>query len=110
MTILFIKEVESRDDMTFKRKTTYEETLHAELMRDIAKTKCALDCAYSNFDNVVDPDLIDCYIYEVNAVQKRYKFLLDRAVSLNLMAPFAPEVREYAPELNAETAEGSLIT
>ena len=97
--------------MTFKRKITSEETLHAELMRDIAKTKCALDCAYSNFDNVIDPDLIDCYIYEVNAVQKRYKFLLDRAVSLNLMVPLAPEVRDFAaPVLNTETAEGSLIT
>ena len=97
--------------MLRKNRTTYEEKAHIELMQDIAKTKCALDCAYSNFDNVVDPDLIDCYIYEVNAVQKRYKFLLDRAVSLNLMVPLAPEVRDFAaPVLNTETAEGSLIT
>ncbi len=27
-------------------------------------------------ENVVDPDLIDCYIYELNSVQMRYKFLL----------------------------------
>lgn len=39
----------------------------------------ALDSAYSNFENVVDPDLIDSYIYEVNAVQLRYKFLLKLA-------------------------------
>ncbi|HKM22995.1 MAG: YaaL family protein [Clostridia bacterium] len=70
-----------------KQVTTYEEKAHMELMQDIAKTKCALDCAYSNFDNVVDPDLIDCYIYEVNAVQKRYKFLLERAAKLNLPMP-----------------------
>lgn len=49
------------------------------LLQDIIKTKCALDTAYSNFENVVDPDLIDCYIYEMNSVQKRYKFLLERA-------------------------------
>ena len=51
----------------------------SQLLYDIDKTKNALDTAYSNFENVVDPDLIDCYIYEVNAVQKRYKFLLDQA-------------------------------
>lgn len=48
-----------------------------EIVRDIALTKSALDTAYSNFENVINPDLIDCYIYEVNSVQKRYKFLLE---------------------------------
>ena len=48
-----------------------------ELLRlEISKAKLALESAYSNFENVVNPDLIDCYIYEVNAVQKRYKYLL----------------------------------
>lgn len=51
-----------------------------ELLRlEIRKAKLALETAYSNFENVVDPDLIDCYIYEVNAVQKRYKYLLKQA-------------------------------
>lgn len=62
-----------------------EEKMHSQLLQDIAKTKCALDSAYSNFDNVVDPDLIDCYIYEVNAVQKRYKFLLEKATKLQII-------------------------
>ena len=75
--------------MLRKNRTTYEEKAHVELMQDIAKTKCALDCAYSNFDNVVDPDLIDCYIYEVNAVQKRYKFLLEKASRQNIPVPIA---------------------
>lgn len=50
---------------------------YMEIVRDIALTKSALDTAYSNFENVINPDLIDCYIYEVNSVQKRYKFLLE---------------------------------
>ncbi len=49
------------------------------LLSEIKKTKLALESAYSNFENVIDPDLIDCYIYEVNAIQKRYKFLLKQA-------------------------------
>jgi len=53
------------------------------LLNEINQTKLALESAYSNFENVVDPDLIDCYIYEVNAVQKRYKFLLRQAKELD---------------------------
>ncbi|MBQ8815973.1 MAG: DUF2508 family protein, partial [Lachnospiraceae bacterium] len=44
----------------------------------LKKTRYALEVAYSGFDNVTDPDLIDCYIYQVNAILKRYKFLLEK--------------------------------
>ncbi len=46
------------------------------LIEEIYKTKSALDAAYSNFENVTEPDLIDCYIYELKSVQMRYRFLL----------------------------------
>lgn len=62
-----------------QEKENKEQLYDDELLRDIAITKTALDAAYSNFENVVDPDLIDCYIHEVIAVQKRYKFLLKHA-------------------------------
>ena len=55
-----------------------------QLLEDIRKTKYALDCAYSHFENVVDPDLIDCSIYELKAVQMRYRFLLKQAELLDL--------------------------
>jgi len=54
------------------------------LLDDIRKTQCALETAYSGFDNVTDPDLIDCYIYEVNSVLKRYRFLLQQAERMQL--------------------------
>ena len=54
-----------------------------QLLEDIKKTKSALDCAYSNFENVVDPDLVDCSIYELKAVQMRYRFLLRQAELLD---------------------------
>lgn len=57
----------------FSKKETPQNDV---LLNEIKKTKLALESAYSNFENVIDPDLIDCYIYEVNAFQKRYKFLL----------------------------------
>ena len=60
-----------------KNTKTYDEH-YSLLLDDLAKTKDDLDFAYANFQNVVDPDLIDSYIYEVNAKQLRYKFLLVR--------------------------------
>ena len=46
------------------------------LIEDINKTRQTLDTVYCNFQYVSDPDLIDCYIYEMNSVQLRYKYLL----------------------------------
>ena len=47
------------------------------LRTEIEKTRQALDSAYAGFDYAVNPDMIDCYIYEINALQKRYKHLCD---------------------------------
>ncbi len=55
------------------------EIRHEYLLQEINMTKRALAAAYSNFDNATDPDLIDCYIYQVNSEQKRYKYLLQKA-------------------------------
>lgn len=59
-----------------KKSVTYDEKY---LVQEIKMTKAALDAAYSNFDNATDPDLIDCYIYQLNSEQKRYKYLLQKA-------------------------------
>lgn len=51
-------------------------------LRDsIEKTRTALDIAYAGFDNAVEIDLIDSYIYEINSLQKRYKHLTDLAAA-----------------------------
>ena len=55
-----------------------------QLLEDLHLTKNALDTAYANFETVVDPDLIDCYTYEIYSVQKRYKFLLEQAKQMDL--------------------------
>lgn len=54
------------------------------LLAEIETTKRAHDIALANLENMTDPDLIDCYIYELNAVQVRYKFLLRLAKQNNL--------------------------
>ena len=48
----------------------------SELMQQIEISKSAILSAQSQFQQVVDPTLIDCYIFELNAAQLRYQFLL----------------------------------
>lgn len=47
-----------------------------ELKAEIDRTRHKMESAFSQFEQVVDPTLIDCYIYELNAAQLRYQFLL----------------------------------
>ena len=49
------------------------------LQESIEKTRRDLDMAYAGFDDATEADLIDSYIYEINALQKRYKYLIDLA-------------------------------
>lgn len=65
--------------MKVKGEAPVPDTRKQQLMEDLARTKSALDRAYSNFENVVDPDLVDSSIYELQAVQLRYRFLLRQA-------------------------------
>ena len=45
-------------------------------MEEINRTKNKIESARNHFEQVVDPTLIDCYIYELKAAQLRYQFLL----------------------------------
>ena len=51
-------------------------TPEESLRNNLQLAKWELDNAYAGFEYATDPDLIDCYIYELNSVQMRYKFLL----------------------------------
>lgn len=52
-----------------------EDLAPLNLKESIEKTRQALEIAYSGFDNAVEIDLIDSYIYEINALQKKYEHL-----------------------------------
>lgn len=64
-----------------KTRPTKEEQ---ELMRQIEISKMAIASAQNQFEHVVDPTLIDCYIYELNAAQLRYQFLLRKLKSISM--------------------------
>lgn len=50
--------------------------LDPELLEELKKAMGTIDTAINRFEQVVDPTLIDCYIYELKAAQLRYQFLL----------------------------------
>ncbi len=87
------------------RTLTEKEIERNALLSDLEKTKRALEIAYAGFDNVTEPDLIDCYIYEVNSVMKRYKFLLEQAAALSML----PEENTHPAPLGTETPAASLV-
>lgn len=67
--------------------TTEEELEPLNLREAIQKTRQALDIAYAGFDNAVDVDLIDSYIYEIKSLQKRYKHLTELAATQPIQKP-----------------------
>jgi len=74
--------MESDDKMKlFSRKKAPPEN---SLLKEINEAKLALEAAYSQFEYVVDPDLIDSCIYNMNAIQNRYKYLLKQAKASNI--------------------------
>ena len=70
--------------MGFFKKMSPETNAYLELLYEINRTKRQMDDAYSNFQTAMDPDLIDCYIFESNAACKKYHFLLKKAKELKI--------------------------
>ena len=61
------------------QKTLPKDTENKELLEEIERGKMQMENAHYNFQNAMDPDLIDCYIFESNAAWKKYRFLLKEA-------------------------------
>lgn len=49
-----------------------------ELLEGLDRTKVLINQAYSCFNRASDPDLIESYVFEINALQSRYSYLLRR--------------------------------
>ena len=70
--------------MRFFKKPSTERNDYLALLEEINLTKKQMDNAYTNFQSAMDPDLIDCYIFESNAACKKYHFLLKKAKELKI--------------------------
>ncbi len=74
----------------FLRKKQREEFLaeNRRLRAEIDHTRHTIESARNHFEQVVDPTLIDCYIYELKAAQLRYQFLLRRFKRLEMLGDY----------------------
>ena len=49
-----------------------------ELLTSLAHTRALIQQAYRGFNSAEDGDLIESYVFEINALQSRYNYLLRR--------------------------------
>lgn len=54
------------------------------LIDELKEVRDDMNRAYTNLENVVDDELIDCLIYELNATQIRYKVILNQVKKLQI--------------------------
>ena len=70
----------------FFSQSSYDYTANHEqfgipnVLDDLKRTLSELETAYARLNYVTDADLIDCFIYEVNSLLKRYKYFKEEAV------------------------------
>ena len=66
----------------FNHNKNTENESYMLLKDNLEKTNLELQTAYTNMQNVTEPDLIDYYIYQTQAAQIRYQYLLNCAKKL----------------------------
>lgn len=76
-----------------KRRRREETQEIQALEREMWEARSRLQRAYDAFDLVSDPDLIEAWIFEINAQQARYTYLLKRRKALERALEKEDEVR-----------------
>ena len=54
------------------------QTEKQELMNSLSQNRTLINQDYGCFNTTSDSDLIESYVYEINALQSRYNYLLRR--------------------------------
>ena len=76
-----------------KKADTPMQQERRELLEGLDQTKVLINQAYCCFNRESDPDLIESYVFEINALQSRYSYLLRRVREIEReSAPSAVEV------------------
>ena len=65
-----------------RRRESQQEEARRTLAECLTQTRALIAQAYQGFNAVRDPDLIESYVYEINALQSRYSYLLRRLKEL----------------------------
>ena len=73
-----------------KRRERAEDTVRRSLLEGLGQTRSLIAQAYASFNTAKDPDLIESYVFEINALQARYSYLLRRVKELDGEAQAQP--------------------
>ena len=65
----------------FRRESEREGTRRV-LLEGLSQTRALIAQAYQGFNDACDPDLIESYVFEINALQSRYTYLLRQVKEL----------------------------
>ena len=68
--------------MNKKKRMLLEE--QRELITEIEQTKRRLQTILLTLEYLIEPDLIDCYTYELKATEMRYRYLLRIAKNMKI--------------------------
>ncbi len=71
-----------------KQKAARLMTEGEEILEAIRQIQLRLECAHKSFEDATDEALIDSYIYEIIALQKKYEYFLKTAKEMGLTAPY----------------------
>ena len=66
-----------------KKRKTVRDQERRTLLEGLSQTRLLIAPAYSGFNTAHDPDLIESYVFEINALQARYSYLLRRVKELD---------------------------
>jgi hypothetical protein len=66
----------------FHRSARREEEERRALLEGMRQTRTSIHQAYVGFNTAHDPDLIESYVFEINALQARYSYLLRQVRAL----------------------------
>ena len=72
-----------------KRKAENLMTEGEAILQAIRRVQLQLECARNSFQMVTDETLIDSYIYEIIALQKKYAYFLKAAKEMGLSAEYS---------------------
>lgn len=73
---------EATKRFSLRRRENEREGTRRVLLEGLSQTRALIAQAYQGFNDACDPDLIESYVFEINALQSRYTYLLRQVKEL----------------------------
>lgn len=67
-----------------RQKSLKKRAAYRQVVKELKQAKDEMERVYNYFSTVTEPELIDASIYQINAVQKKYDYLVIQARQLEI--------------------------